>query len=195
MTKLAPYQISSDPKTSFNIESYEFSATKNSKLSIIKIDDAKFILSLRENPELNRYLSQVDSDLEKQREWIAIYKKREADRLEFYFIIKDMNNKSLGAVRLYDFQPSSFCWGSWIIKPDSPRKTAIESAINIYEFAFEVLGFSQSHFDVRNKNINVINFHKRMGAQIVKSNELDTFFIMTKDAYTKSKQDLQEFLI
>jgi hypothetical protein len=34
-----------------------------------------------------------------------------------------------------------------------------------------------------------------MGAQIVKSNELDTFFIMTKDAYTKSKQDLQEFLI
>lgn len=182
-------------KTNFKIESYEFSATKNSKLSIVKINDAEFIISLRENPELNKYLSQVDSDVEKQQEWIANYKKREAERLEFYFIIKDMNNKSLGTVRLYDFQLGSFCWGSWIIKPGSPRKTAIESAINIYEFAFEVLGFCQSHFDVRNKNVNVINFHLRMGAQIVKSNEVDTYFIMTKAAYTKSKQDLKQFLL
>lgn len=181
-------------KSSFKIEPYEFSITKNSKLSIANIDDAKFIISLRENPSLNKYLSQVESDVEKQRKWLIEYKKREANRSEFYFIIKELDGNNLGTVRLYDFQLNSFCWGSWIIDPNSPRKTAIESAINIYEFAFSRLGFSRSHFDVRNENIKVINFHKRMGARIEKANELDTYFTITKEDYEESKKNFTEFL-
>jgi len=182
-------------ESNFIDTSYEFSATKNSKLSIITTNDAEFIISLRKDPKLNKHLSYVETDIEIQKNWIIDYKIREARRTEFYFIIRSMDNERLGAIRAYDFKQGSFCWGSWIINPNSPRKTAIESAINIYEFGFSVLGFSQSHFDVRNENLKVINFHKRMGAKIITSNSIDTFFIMPKEYYEQSKNNYNNFLL
>lgn len=62
----------------------------------------------------------------------------------------------------------SFCWGSWIIKDSSPSYVAIESALCIYEFAFNTLGFRQSHFDVRKNNVKVVAFHQRCKARIVR---------------------------
>jgi len=182
-------------KSNFHLDSYEFSAAKSSKLSIVNLDDAEFILSLRVNPALNKYISQVDTDVEEQRKWLIGYKKREARRAEFYFIIKDQNNDKLGTVRLYDFQNGSFCWGSWVIKPDSPSKTAIESALNVYEFAFNVLRFSQSHFEVRNENTKVIKFHKRMGAKEINSDDLETFFILEKKQYEITRVRYEQFLL
>ena len=46
----------------------------NIDLRPVEIDDAKFILSLRIDPKLNQYLSPVENDLEKQREWIKNYR-------------------------------------------------------------------------------------------------------------------------
>ena len=181
-------------KSDFLPDSYDFTATKNTKLSLAQVGDAEFILSLRLDPSLNKYLSQVDDSLDQQREWLRTYKKRQARRSEFYFIIKDLDDDRLGTVRLYDFQPGSFCWGSWIVKPGSPRKTAFESALNVYEFAFSVLGFSASHFDVRNDNDKVIKFHERMGARIVRSDSLDTYFVFDKEKYEITKDSYEQFL-
>ena len=143
---------------------------------------------------MNRHVSQVAPDLNAQKEWILSYKKREAIRAEFYFIIRGLDNNPLGTVRIYDFQNGSFCWGSWMVAPDSPRKTAIESALSVYEFAFYTLGFGRSHFDVRNDNQKVIDFHKRMGAEDTHSNELDTFFIYMKESYEKIRIKYSSFL-
>ena len=181
-------------QSDFLPDSYDFTATKDTKLSLVHVNDAEFILSLRLDPSLNKYLSHVDDNLDQQKEWLRTYKKRQARRSEFYFIIKDLDDIRLGTVRLYDFRPGSFCWGSWIVKPGSPRKTAIESALNVYEFAFYVLGFSASHFDVRNENAKVIKFHERMGAQIVKSDNLDTYFILEKANYEEAKSGYKHFL-
>ena len=177
----------------FDGSSYEFTKTKLSKLVLANIEDAEFILSLRENPDLNKFISYVDSNIEKQTQWLVNYKKRECIRTKFYFIIKDINNEDLGTVRLYDFQTGSFCWGSWVVNPNAPRKTAIESALNVYEFAFNVLGFSQSHFDVRNENLKVIEFHKRMGAKVIKSDSLDTYFVFEKSAYEITRDTYNQF--
>ena len=46
----------------------------NIDLRPVEIDDAEFILSLRIDPKLNQYLSPVENDLEKQREWIKNYR-------------------------------------------------------------------------------------------------------------------------
>lgn len=170
------------------------SSCKNIVLTLAEVEDAEFILSLRHNGKLNRYVSQVSPDLDVQKEWLISYKKREAMRTEFYFIIRDLNNNPLGTVRLYDFQSGSFCWGSWMVAPDSPRKTAIESALSVYEFAFYTLGFKRSHFDVRNNNQKVIDFHKRMGAEEAHSNELDTFFIYKKETYKNTRDKYLSFL-
>lgn len=143
----------------------KFATCKNIVLTLAEMNDAEFILSLRQSELLNRYVSQVSPDIDAQRKWLKTYKKREAIRAEFYFIIRDRNMSPLGTVRLYDFQRGSFCWGSWIVKPDAPMKTATESALSVYEFAFYTLGFKKAHFDVRNENEKVIKFHTRMGAE------------------------------
>ena len=45
-----------------------------------------------------------------QVEWIQNYKEREANKLEYYFIIEDkLTKEKYGTVRLYDFREDSFC--------------------------------------------------------------------------------------
>ena len=107
----------------FNIN--EVKRCKHIKLRLVKDDDAGFILSLRSNKNLNSFLSPVDHDIKKQREWLSKYKERENNKTEFYFIITSIDNISLGTVRLYDFKDNSFCWGSWIVSQNAPNYTAI----------------------------------------------------------------------
>ena len=95
---------------------------------------------------------------------------------------------------MYDFKGNSFCWGSWLIKEDAPKTAAIESALQIYEYAFYELGFLKSHFDVRKGNNNVISFHQRFGAKIVNENELDYFFIFEKIDYEITKEKYKRYL-
>lgn len=64
------------------------SPCKNITLTLAVVDDAEFILSLRQNEKLNRHVSPVPPSLNCQKEWIMNYKKREAIRSEFYFIIR-----------------------------------------------------------------------------------------------------------
>jgi len=179
----------------FNNKNYITQYCKNTQLRTVIEDDADFILSLRLDNDLNKYLSNVENDLNKQVQWIKHYKIREQSRLEFYFIIQSNKNKKLGAVRLYDFNKNSFCWGSWMIERNAPNITAIESALTIYEFAFNILGFTQSHFDVRKGNNKVIEFHKRFGAKVISEDDLNYYFIILKSDYENSRKRYSKFLL
>ena len=167
---------------------------KNINLRCVEEEDAEFIINMRTNTKKNKFLSSVDADVEKQKDWIREYKKRENQKEEFYFIIESKAYEKLGLVRMYDFQNNSFCWGSWLIKDNAPKSTAIESALQIYEFGFHELGFNQSHFDVRKGNDKVIAFHKRFGAEIVEENTLDYFFVYFKKDYEITKIKYKRYL-
>jgi hypothetical protein len=146
------------------------------------VDDAEFILSLRTNIIKSKFLSHTENDLEKQINWLNMYSK---DDSQIYFIIKDFELNSVGTVRLYDQQGSSFCWGSWIIKDKSPPFYAIESALIVYTFA-KSLGFTESHFDVRKENIPVLKFHEKFGAIRQKESEADYFYKINLNAINNS---------
>lgn len=167
---------------------------KNINLRVVRIEDAKFICDLRQNQNKSKYLSTVTGGIKEQEQWLSEYKNREDNESEYYFIIESKDAKKLGLVRVYDFKKDSFCWGSWLICEDAPKSTAIESALQIYEFAFYQLGFNQSHFDVRKKNEKVVAFHKRFGAKIVDENSLDYFFIFLKDDYEKIKLKYKRYI-
>ncbi len=166
---------------------------KNINLRLVEIDDADFILSLR--LEKGKFLSNTNSSFEEQKKWIRLYKERESLKQEYYFIIENKDSLPIGTVRIYDFKLDSFCWGSWIIKDRSPYYVAIESALLVYEFAFNNLGFKNSRFDVRKNNKSVINFHQRFGAKIIKEDDLDYFFNFSVDDYQISKIQYKKFLI
>lgn len=167
---------------------------KNINMKTVEVEDAEFIYTMRQNQDKTKFLSKVGGTIETQKEWIKNYKQREAYKEEFYFVIESKNQEKLGLVRMYDFQEDSFCWGSWLIKEDAPKTTAIESALHIYEFGFYSLGFEKSHFDVRKGNDKVIAFHQRFGANIVDEDELDYFFNFEKSDYEITKEKYKRYL-
>ena len=167
---------------------------KNINLRTVEIDDADFIYEMRQNQDKTKYLSKIIGTVESQKEWIKNYKQRENEKKEFYFVIESKNEEKLGLVRMYDFQEESFCWGSWLIKEDAPKTTAIESALQIYEFAFYKLSFDKSHFEVQKGNDKVVAFHKRFGAKIVNENEKEFFFNFEKTDYEITKEKYKRYL-
>ena len=56
------------------------------KLRLVQLEDAEFILTLRMDERLNRFISMVEAGLNKQVAWLVSYKAREANGEEYYFI-------------------------------------------------------------------------------------------------------------
>jgi len=165
---------------------------KNIIFREIELTDAEFVLFLRMDEKKGLYLNKTSSDIEVQREYISRYKKQE--KQEYYFIIENKLSHPIGTVRIYDIRGDSFCWGSWLLSKDAPLSAGIESALLVYEFAFYELGFFRAHFDVRLGNKKVIEFHKRMGAVIIKENNQDVFFNYQKTDYEKVRPHYERFL-
>ena len=164
---------------------------KNVALRGVTERDAEFILALRTDAALNRYVSATENDVERQRCWIAEYRRGDA---EWYFIIEDLVGAPLGTVRIYDVRGDSFCWGSWILARDAPSHAAIESALLVYEFAFGQLGFAASHFDVRKDNDRVVAFHRRFGARDAGEDDANLYFTYSRADYKRIRERYRKFL-
>ena len=48
--------------------------------------DAEFIVKLRTDPVLGKWIHSTDSDIENQKQWLREYKERERNGLDYYFI-------------------------------------------------------------------------------------------------------------
>lgn len=168
--------------------------TKHIRFRLVETADAEFILTLRIDPQKNKFISSVKNDLEAQKNWILDYKQKEKDNNEYYFIIESNELEKLGTIRIYDFQKDSFCWGSWILKSDAPPYAAIEAVLSVYEIGLYGLGFNQSHTDVRKGNQGVISFLLNFGAVITHEDDINYYFRMTRDTYEKTKQKYRRFL-
>lgn len=164
------------------------------RLRLAREADAEFLLSLRLDPSRNQNISATSSDLNAQQSWMRAYAMREAAGQEAYFVI-EVEGLPQGALRLYDYLQASdsFCWGSWIIRPGAPSATAYQSAVLAYDLAFGALGFTHSHFDVRQANLSVWKFHEKMGAKLVSENALDRFYAYAVEDYLAARERLFKF--
>jgi RimJ/RimL family protein N-acetyltransferase len=104
--------------------------------------DAAFIVSLRTDPELGRYLHATSPRVEDQEAWIAAYEARPGD---YYFVVEDLKDRApVGTIGIYDVDaeaPGGAEWGRWLIRPGSVA--AVESALLMYRMAFEQLGLQR----------------------------------------------------
>lgn len=154
------------------------------------ISDAAFILSLRTDEDKSRYLSPVTGAIVDQQAWLHSYLQMDN---QAYFIIEH-SGESIGTVRLYESKGDSFCWGSWILAASCPNHAAIESALMVYSYALDYLGFDKAHFDVRKGNESVWQFHERFGARRVGESELDFYYEIDRPSIEISRDRYRRYL-
>jgi hypothetical protein len=157
-------------------------------------NDASFILSLRLDKELGKFLSPTDPYLLKQTNWLIEYQKREKEEKEYYFIFEDENQKPWGTIRLYNFQGDSFTYGSWLCKPNAPDCIAIKADFLCRDFAFFQLNFENCLLDVRKGNKEVLGYHKRFGSLPIGEDQLNYYFNLPKEIYIENKAKLIRLL-
>ncbi|MFC1510850.1 GNAT family N-acetyltransferase [Candidatus Margulisiibacteriota bacterium] len=160
-------------------------AGKNILLRTAQEEDAEFILQLRLNPKLNRFIKKTDASIEKQRIWIA---QKRAQKDDYHLIVQGLDGQKLGVIALYgiDMEKKTFDWGRWIIAEDAPFYAAVESAVLLYDFAFNGLGLQGALFEVQRANEKVISFHKRFGAELLRSDKHFDYFSFDKSGFMKA---------
>ena len=165
------------------------------RLRLATESDSEFILRLRTDCVLAKYLSPTVADLERQKTWMRDYAKRHIAGLENYFVI-ECAGVSVGTIRMYDLnlKERTFASGSWIIGRTTHPKCAIRSIMLLYDLAFLELGFSAARFDVRRDNATVLFFHRRMGAEEIGKDEKNFYFKLTSTKYVScARKRLEEF--
>jgi RimJ/RimL family protein N-acetyltransferase len=142
-----------------SLEGYRFA------LRPVRRSDAAFILDLRSNPELRRYIHSTSSRVEDQEAWFDAYATRPHD---YYFVVQDRTlDEPVGVAGLYfvDEAARSAEWGRWLIRRRS--LAALESAVLIYRVAFEQLGLETVTCVTMVDNASVVSFHDTSGAERV----------------------------
>ena len=162
------------------------------KFRFVNENDARFIIKLRTNPKLTRFIHNTDIDIDKQKEWIRNYKIREKNGTDYYFVVNYKDNP-VGLIRIYNIHGKVFTVGSIIMGPDAPIHCALAATILTKEIAFEILDLElEDTFDgVHVDNKQVVKLSLSWGKkeyrrfQDVKGEYIA--FRLTKDDYLQVK--------
>lgn len=159
------------------------------QVRLVREDDAEFILKLRTNQQISRFLNHTDNDMAKQIAWTKEYKKREALGLDYYFIfLKDGQPIVLNRLYDIDWVHLTFTSGSWVSVPGTDYEAVMTCSVIVLEIAFDILGLLVDIYDVRKGNNQVLHFHRKiLGAYEYGETEQDYLFMLTNEAWLKSR--------
>lgn len=160
---------------------------------LINESDADFILKLRTDPKLGRFIHPTDNDIDKQREWIRQYKVREKAGKDYYFVYC-YKGEPIGVNRVYDIETDYATGGSWVCKPGLPMELPILTLIIMREIIFEYLNLSYDRYDIRKKNLKVLRVNELFGATKTSETDLDCFFELSKETFKQKKNYLLDLL-
>lgn len=161
-------------------------------LRLVQLDDAAYIHALRSDPAYGKYLSDYDSTVAQQRDWLKTYKSREKAGSEYYYVIeRNSDAQACGLIRLYGITQMSFTWGSWILGHNKPGKAALESAVLSFGIGFHALGLPIALIDVRHENAKARSFYERFGMQFLRDDHLNRYYEYSAAQY---ERDLPSYL-
>ncbi|MCS2806194.1 hypothetical protein ACIXT4_02520 [Bacteroides fragilis] len=153
---------------------------------LVKESDAQFIVSLRTNPQLNKYIHFTSNDVIAQVNWIKSYKERERKGIEYYFIYS-FRGVDYGVSRLYNITEKDFTSGSWVFLPTSPVGLSVLSSIIVKEIAYDILGLESDYADIRKNNKSVIKFNMSFQPEIIKEDEENIYLRFDKALFNNNK--------
>ena len=177
-----------------NIKRFKF--TKNLYLTLININDAKYILKLRCNNNLSQFLNKTSSSLKLQKKWIKDYLKKNYIGEEYYFkfqIKKKKKFQNIGLARVINLSDKKFHFGSWIIEDGFEKFLSIESIFSVYEFAFIKMKFQINKMWIHKKNKKVILMHEMLGAKKEYTDSKQIYYKFSSNKYKIVKKKFSYF--
>ena len=124
----------------------------------VTIDDAEFIVKLRNQGHVKGFIHDTSLDVEKQRKWLREYFNREN---EYYWIITTLDGTPYGTSSLYNYnqEKNQIEGGRWIRLPGYDCNM-ISGYIQMRDFVFDILNIDRVVNDVVSTNKRVIKYHK-----------------------------------
>lgn len=156
-------------------------------------EDASFILSLRTNPMLSRFIHKTSNDIDAQKNWIREYKVREQLGQDYYFIYSTVD-ELIGVNRIYNLKEKSCTGGSWICVPNANPNKSIATLLFSRDIMFELLECEDEIFDVRKGNKMVQRLHVMMGARKFEETELDYIYRLRRGDYFDNRGRILKLL-
>lgn len=141
-------------------------------LKKVGVNDAQYILKLRQDPQKTEFLPRLEISIEEQQKWIREQQKREGD---YYFLIKNKSGKNLGTIGVYNISEKMAEIGRWISEGNEIEN--MESFILSLEWAFEKLEIEKIKSRPMLKNRRVIRLSKKMGF-VFKDKETKPDFVL-----------------
>ncbi len=155
-------------------------------LRYVEKKDAEFILKLRQNELLNKYISKTDIEINQQIRWIEEYKEREAYKKEFYFIIENKEtNENYGTVRIYNILNEKATFGSFILDKNRPDNSVYKVIDLALDFAFKDLRVNEIYLDVIKENKKAIYVYKKYGFKYIGEDNIAEFYKIYRKDFTK----------
>lgn len=159
------------------------------------MEDAEFIVWLRNLEHAKGRLGDSAKDVASQEAWLKEYFRRAGD---YYFVIETRNGTPVGAYGIYNVVGKSAESGRWVIRPEVPA--AIPSAVLAFDLAFGELGMNELRVKTVSTNQPVLSLNKKFGfrqiriepgAQIIEGKAIDmVHFLMKKEEWSKLRPNL-----
>jgi RimJ/RimL family protein N-acetyltransferase len=165
----------------------------NVRLRPVQMDDAAFIVWLRNQDYVKGKVGDSALDVASQQKWLEDYLKREGD---YYFILETTSGIPLGTNGLYDISEGAAEWGRIIIRSDV--SAAVPCCILTYDLAFQELGLQQLLARCVSTNLAVHSLSRKLGfrqtetkksCQIIGGKSVDMIhFLLKADDWLQSRE-------
>lgn len=162
---------------------------------LVNVDDSAFIVALRTDNKLGKYIHRTDPNVDKQVEWFWQYKEREKNGEDYYFMFEKPLGNRLGVLRIYDISDTDFTIGSWVFDKQSPIGSAILAEIITREIGFELYPEKNCCWDTKKNNVNVIQYGLSYHPDVYKETEDTIYCRCTKENNDKYKKKYLRMLL
>jgi len=162
------------------------------QVRLVEETDAEFIVELRTDPKLSRFIHATDDSVEEQRNWIREYKKREAAGKDYYFLY-EKDGVAFGVNRIYDIQPDRATYGSWVCQQGLSFELPVLSLMILYEILFEQLQIA-CYTETRKQNKKVVKTTLLFGAEQISEDDLYYYYVVRKEKFYEKRDQILKLI-
>lgn len=157
-------------------------------LRSVEESDAEFILSVRNDPRISKYLPPLNVTVEQQRQWIS---KQRADNDSYYFLLVTPDGEPIGTLGIYDII-EGHGEGGRSCSIGEPFAN-IEASVLLNDFTFNTLNLEYATIWVYEENKSVLALNEAFGYEwtSIKEDEKGQPYregILYKDVYFEKRK-------